>query len=174
MKFNKKIKKLENMTDEIEEQISNFLMKVSESKLSSESSREIQGLVSIITDLERIADIFLRMSNDLVRKHHSDINFNKEQNDSLNHLAELVNKAISVMLKNLKEDHTDLNEANEVESKINSTVKKLRKKQFAGIDDSNYDIKAGIVYRDLYNAYEKIGDHIVNVSEALEVDWNEE
>ncbi len=173
LKLNKKIKKLESLTDDIEEQISQFLQRVSESKLSEKSSREVQGLASIITDLERIADIYNRMSNDLVRKKDHDIVFSEDQRSNLNKLAGLVDDAIDIMITNLDNYSADLNAVENAERKINSFVKKLRKEQFSSIEKPGYNIKAGIIYRDLFNSFERIGDHVENVSEVLREDVEE-
>jgi phosphate:Na+ symporter len=169
-KLNKKIRKYEDITDELEEQISQFLLKVSQSKLSEDNSREVQALLSIITDLERVADIILRMSNDLIRKNKKDVVFNSSQRQNLIDLSNLVDEAILLMLENLSSAETNFKVIRDKESQINSFVKDLRKDQFSSIDKPDYDVKAGIVYRDLYNSYEKIADHLENVSEAFNDD----
>ena len=174
LKLNKKIKKLENLTDEVEEQIAAFLVKVAEAKLTASSSNEVKSLLGILTDMERIADILLRMSSDHVRKHNQKVEFSEEQNNGLNELAAIVDEALAIMKENISVLTPDIQKAVEVEDQINAKVKALRKQHFNNIDDSNYDVKAGILYRDLYNSYEKVGDHIINISEALNIDAEED
>lgn len=168
-KLSAKIQKFEDITDDLEEQINNFLVHISENGVSLKGSLEIRGLLSISNDLERIADIILRMSRDIERMHKNKIKLNDKQRNDLNELADLVRDAIKTMLDNLNKEPNEvtLSEAIENEEAINKRVKKLRKNHMKSVEEKGYDVKAGIIYRDLYNGYEKIGDHIINVTEGI-------
>lgn len=168
-KLTTKIQKFEDLTDDLEEQINNFLVRISENGVSLRGSLEIRGLLSISNDLERVADIILRMSKDIDRMHKNKIELSKEQRENLNHLAAKVDTAIDIMLSNLDKDagSVTINEAREKEDDINKEVKKLRKGHMKSVENKGYDVKAGIIYRDLYNGYEKIGDHVINVTEGI-------
>ena len=166
-KLNKKIKKAEDITDELEEQISDFLVKVLEAKLSPKVSKMVKGYLSIITDLERIADIILRMSMDLKRKDDKEVVLSDAQIKNLKKLSKQIDKAMDIMLSNFNSDSPDMEAAMQAEKSIDKLFKKLRKEHFNTIDTPDYDTRSGIIYRDLYHSYEKIGDHVINVSEAL-------
>ncbi len=167
-KIHKKIKKGEDLTDELETQIAEFLAKVSMEKLSEISSRKIKSYLSIISDLERMADMIFRLSTDLKRKEQLKIAMNDVQSENILKLFEKLNKAFQVMKNNLFiEEITQIDEAIKLESEIDKTVKKYRKELFSNIDQTEYDVKAGIVYRDLYNGIERLGDYIINVNEAV-------
>jgi len=177
-KLTTKIQKFEDLTDDLEEQINNFLVRISENGVSLRGSLEIRGLLSISNDLERVADIILRMSKDIDRMHKNKIVLNQDQRDNLNALAAKVDSAIDVMLENLDKDASAVTmaDAREKEDEINHEVKKLRKGHMKSVEKKGYDVKAGIIYRDLYNGYEKIGDHVINVTEGIigEVNKDEE
>ncbi|MDP4679398.1 MAG: Na/Pi cotransporter family protein, partial [Cyclobacteriaceae bacterium] len=64
-RLQEKIQRYEDRTDELELEIDDYLVKVAEGRLSTRSSQEIKGILSITNDLERVADIILRLSNDL-------------------------------------------------------------------------------------------------------------
>ncbi|MDH5396639.1 MAG: Na/Pi cotransporter family protein [Cyclobacteriaceae bacterium] len=167
-KLRKKIQKLEDFTDDMEEQIAKFLVKISESRLSEATSVEIQGMHTIINDLERIADITLRMSNDSKRINESNLQFTPQQLEGLDKMRGLTDKAISVMIESLYEiKKANIEKAYELEHAINATFKALKAVHMESIENIEYDVRAGIIFRDLYSAYEKIGDHIINVTDAL-------
>lgn len=175
-KLTAKIQKFEDISDNVEEQINDFLVKISENGVSLKGSLEIRGLLSIANDLERIADIIYRMSRDLDRMHKNKVVLNKEQRDNLNKLSEMVSDACGIMLTNLEGNHATvtIDTALSQEKAINKYVRKLRDEHMSSVEKSGYDVKAGIIYRDLYNGYERVADHIINVTEGIVGDNKEE
>ncbi len=168
-KLMNKIQKMEELTDEMEEQINGFMIRVSAASLSEKSSIELRGMLSISHDLERIADIIFRMSKDIERKHKKEMKFEDGQINNLNSLAKLIDESIQIMLTNLEKPahEVSITEALHKEDQINKYRSKLRKEDLKMVENKGYDIKAGIIYRDLFNGYEKIGDHAINVTEAI-------
>ncbi len=168
-KLMNKIQKVEILTDELDEQINSFMIKVASSSLSEKSSIEMRGMLSISNDLERVADIIFRMSRDIERKHKNGIQFSQDQNDQLNKLSKLVEEALNIMISNLDKPvkEVQLVTALEKEQEINKFRGKLRKADLKAVENKNYDVKAGIVFREIYSGYEKIGDHLINVTEAI-------
>jgi phosphate:Na+ symporter len=164
-----KIQKMEILTDELDEQINSFMIKVASSNLSEKSSVEMRGMLSISNDLERVADIIFRMARDIERKHRNKIQFSDDQNEQLNKLSKMVDEAINIMISNLDKPikEVQLASALEKEQEINKFRSKLRKGDLKAVENKNYDVKAGIAFRDIYNGYEKIGDHVINVTEAI-------
>ncbi|UII22797.1 Na/Pi cotransporter family protein [Fulvivirga ligni] len=168
-KMMRKIKKYEEITDRVEVEIANYLSKLSTSNLGNDASLRLRGMLAIINDLERIGDLFYQMSLAIDRKSDSDSWFNETQIDSLIALLELLDEAFDVMIENLNKDYTQvtLNTAIEKEVAINKKRDKIRKKHLKNIEKRDYDVMSGIVYGDLYNLIERVGDHIINVSEAV-------
>jgi len=60
-----------------------------------------------------------------------------------------------------------LDEAVMVEEQINQLRDQLRKAHLRSIESGDYNVRSGLVYTDLFNSCEKVGDHLINVSEAL-------
>ena len=73
------------------------------------------------------------------------------------------------MLKNLESDYgTELMESSvEKEKEINELRNELRIAHLKDMQNKNYSFKGGMVYNDIFSSCEKIGDHIINVSEAV-------
>lgn len=169
-KIHAKMRELEEQTDHLEEQISKYLMSVSSSgTLSSSSTIRITSLLSIINELERIGDIFFQMSKDIDKKTKDELQFSKDQIASLSHMMTLIDKALGIMLKNLSADphSVSLTDAMHIEGEINKYRNKLRKQQAKDVDKGRYNPKIDGLFKDLYHLCEKLGDHIINVSEAI-------
>ena len=81
--FNKlfsRIEKYENITDSMEVEIANYLHRVSEGRLSSESKSQIQCMMRQISELESIGDACYNLGRTLNRLHmHTKERFTEEQ-----------------------------------------------------------------------------------------------
>jgi phosphate:Na+ symporter len=164
-----KIKKYEEITDRIEDEVTKYLMSVSEGSLSNESTRKVAHLLSIANDLERIADIIYQISRDLEKFYEGDIIFNSEQKEGILKMIDAIDEAFEVMNENLNSDYNavSIELASEKEQAINTLKKKLLKKYIKRIENNMYNINSDSVYKDIFHACEKVGDHIINVSEAI-------
>lgn len=167
--IHKRIAKYEEITDKMEVEIADYLLKLSERELTETSSLRIRSMLSIVSELERIGDVFFQISKSFERKRKEKSWFTPEQRNSLNEMIDLLDKAFAVMVKNLGEDYEkiDITEASELEKEINQLRKSIRKSHMESIESGIYNIRSGMIYADIYNSSEKLGDHIINISEAV-------
>ncbi|MEP1890845.1 MAG: PhoU domain-containing protein, partial [Cyclobacteriaceae bacterium] len=168
-KLHKKMRKYEEVTDQLEEEISKYLSKVADGSLSSSTSTRVVSILSIINDLERIGDVFFQMSKDMEARRKQDATFSKKQRNNLDKMMGLVEKSIEIMNHNLSQSYQSvkIDQALEVEHEIDATRNKFRKELLELMEDKKYDIKMGALYKDLFQSFEKIGDHVINVTEAI-------
>lgn len=164
-----RIKKYEEITDRIEVEIANYLAKTSRGEMSTETSVRIRGMLSIIGDLERIGDIYYQMSKSFERKNEGKIWFTPEQRENLTQMSDLVDQAFETMCDNLNADYNtvSIDKALELERAINKKRNQIRKAHFKDIEEGKYGVLNANVYSNLFHSYEKIGDHIINVTEGL-------
>jgi phosphate:Na+ symporter len=171
-----KIQKYEDRTDEMELEINNYLIKVLEGRLSTSTSFEIKGMLSITNDLERVADIILRMSKDVNRKIKNSLVFSPSNLQDFTTMFDAVDASFDAMIQNLGEHYSDVNitEARTKENEIDRLLKQMNKEHLKSIDGKEYDVKIGIVFRDILFGCEKVGDHIINVTEGVIGDFQKE
>ncbi|MFN8352379.1 MAG: Na/Pi cotransporter family protein [Flavobacteriales bacterium] len=164
-----RIAKYEDITDRIEVEVSRFLTKTGSEAADERMSERIRAMISIIGDLERVGDIFFQMSKGLERKSDERLWFSPEQRQNLLEMLKLTDQAFQVMLRNLRaeDDAIALDEAIEVEQRINQQRDQLRRAHLKSVETGEGNVKSGLVYNDLFSSCEKVGDHLINVSEAL-------
>jgi len=167
-KFLKKIKKREQITDNIELEVAEYLTKISSSNLTETSTRKIRLMHSMINDLERIGDIYFQMSKTFELMENEEIKLPQEAVDEVANMLDLVREAIKIMRNNMEDfgDEIDLNPAIEIEQEINRKRDMMKDAHYKRLEDGVYNSKAGVTYLDYLTRLEKIGDHIF-VNEAL-------
>lgn len=165
----KKVRKYEEITDRIEMEVADYLSRISRDELSMDSSLRVRGMMSIVNDLERIGDILYQMSQHLERKAREKLWFTQEQREGLGAMFDLLEGAFSIMLENIERDpeEVELDKALAQEKEIDAKKEELRKAHLRNIEgEEDYNIKSGLIYHDLLTSCEKVGDHIINVSEG--------
>ena len=171
-KFNnilKKIVKYEEISDRMEVEIADYLAKVSEGELGEKTILQVRSMIGIIADLERIADICFQMSKVIERKREGKIWFTPEQRENIRQMYRVVDHALEHMELNLKAGGSmeGLKKAQQLENEINEYRNTLRAEYHADLSKGIYTIQSGIIYHDIFSSLERIGDHVINVSEAL-------
>jgi phosphate:Na+ symporter len=166
--FNK-VQKYEEITDRVEVEVANYLDQVSTQEITPEVSTQIRSMLSITNDLERIGDIYYQISKTIERKDDQKIYFLPEQRDNLNKMLDSLEKAFGVMNKNLNAEfgHINIDPAVKIEREINQLRNQLKRSYLENAEKGEYKFQSGILYNDIFSSCEKIGDHIINVSEAV-------
>jgi phosphate:Na+ symporter len=162
------LKRREEKVDKLEAEIMNYLTKISENKLSMEGSRLVHAMLTIVNNLESIADVCFKMSRVIDNKNKQKAWFTQDQRDRLFEMFELVEQGLTQMLENIRKfDKEKLILAEEIEFQINEKRRGFIDKHLSDLKDSKYHINSGNFYQQLIVYSEKIGDHAINVSEAL-------
>ncbi len=163
-----RITKYEDITDRMEQEITKFLTRVGSGDVSQHASERISTMLRIIDNLESIGDAIFQIAMTRKSKREDAVHFDSSLNANLAHMSELVQKALDVMDANLKDyDNIDLDAAYAAEHDINAYRDLLRAQHLDALKLGIYDYAIGNAYSALYALYEKLGDYIINVSEAI-------
>ncbi len=167
----------ESDADQYEEEISNYIVKVSSSDLSQDSSLDIRRILNASTSLERAADELNMVARHIDRMHtQKELSLTEAQRSKLEELFKLVKWALDTAGNNLRSsyDETTIGKARAVEDQINATIRKMREQNLKDLENRTYDIRSGIVYRDIFNSLETVGDYLLEISENITGEYAEE
>ena len=166
-KLNDKLIKYEEITDRIEYEIATYLNEVSKNEISQEATEQIKAMYKIIGEMESLGDSGEAIGRILKRKEVHGKVFDKTILDRLNKMMDLVLKAYDVMIDNLRNpERKDLTSAENCEYNINECRNHLREEHIVNIESDSYNYLTGVYYMDVLAELEKIGDFLINISQA--------
>ena len=167
----KRIEKYEEITDRMEMEISQFLTHISEGDMSHEGSQRISAMLCVVDNLESMGDTIYQIAATRKNKREAAVHFDQHLNDNLEQMTRLVQHALDIMNDNLNGDYNriDLTDATAAETEINQFRDQLREEHLNALKKGKYDFAIGNAYSSLYALYEKLGDFVINVSEALTI-----
>ena len=87
------------------------------------------------------------------------------------HLIFLLLMLLEFYYQNLKKNYselTDISNAQQAEDAINQCRNTLREEHIANIENDSYNYQTGVYYMDVISELERIGDFIINISQAEE------
>ena len=151
-KLFERIKKYEDESDKMENEIGKYLGQVSDAHLSDDTKEKIRGMNREIGELKR----------------DKKVHFDDDQWGGVVQMQELVKGAMArmnEMLEGRKEEFT-IEQSAEFERRINAKRNDLKQQSLADVDNRVYSYDNGTVYMDLVNELEKVGDYVLNVAEA--------
>lgn len=164
-----KIAQLEDTTDQLEIEISDYLVRVTEDgNLEQELTERIRFLQSMIHDLERIADIYFQISKLSERMQETKTQWPQEAVEDLVRMMNAVQESIVNMQDNVARDAAEVNLDNALtlENAIDELRDEFRNKHFDRLEKAAYTPRAGVNFMDVLTRLERIGDHILNVNES--------
>lgn len=168
-KLFEKIKKQEDLSDNVEVEIANYLTKVNQGKLSDEGRRRNKAMLKIVGEIESVGDANFSIARLINRVRTQNLSMPATVKEKLLLMFDLVDKALTVMDKNLSSDDykCDLESAQTCESDINSFRNQEKAQNFENVKNEEYPYELGVYYTDVLQECEELGDYVINVSEAL-------
>lgn len=171
--FNKlfsRIEKYENISDNMELEIANYLNQVSEGRLSSESKLQIRSMLREVTEIESIGDSCYNLARTISRRRQTNQDFVEKQYDHIHTMMKLVDSSLQQMLKILEKSELhntiEVNKSFNLENEINNYRNQVKNQNIIDVNNKEYDYQMGVYYMDIIAECEKLGDYVVNVVEA--------
>lgn len=165
-----KLKKYEDITDKFEEEITEYITNLSDKEMTHKTSVRLRSFFNICNDMERIGDIFYQLSKAVESKMQRNIYFEPEQRNQLNELIEIVQRGFDEMNHNLNlssYDEASLVKCYALEDEINVQRNTMRSYNQKNLEKDDYNVSSAMVFTNLFSSLERVGDHLVNISESV-------
>lgn len=170
--YREKLVKYEEISDRIEYEIATFLNSVSTADISEITSMQIKSMYKIIGELESLGDSGEAISRMLSRRNNHNKSFTPETIAHIEQMIDAIHHAYEVMINNLSQAHAgtllDISNAWQAEEQINQLRNQLREAEIEDIEQNKTNYQTSVYYLDIVSELEKMGDFMINISQALE------
>ncbi|GAE33441.1 sodium-dependent phosphate transporter [Halalkalibacter akibai JCM 9157] len=158
----------EEAINNLDRKITDYLIQISSRSLSAHDSKLHSMLLDTVRDIERIGD---HIENIVELKDYQKANkvvISEKAIEDLKEMSELTLSTLKEAIQALEQIDGDLaRSVLEKEEKIDKMERKLRKQHIQRVNEGKCSGSAGIVFVDIVSNLERIGDHSVNIAEAV-------
>ena len=165
-----RIKKYEDISDNMEIEIGKYLEHVSDAHLSDDTKGKIRHMMREISELESIGDACYNLARILLRKSESESvdEFTPEQNAAIEKMMRLTDNAMKQMLETIcgRREEVSIAPTRAIEQEINDLRDELKLQNTTDVNSRKYGFAIGTMFIDVISECEKLGDYVVNVVEA--------
>jgi phosphate:Na+ symporter len=163
------VRQIEDFIDGFQLQITSYLSALSRRQLSDVVSIELPVLLHTVNDLERVGDHAVNIVEIAERKIEQKLSFS---NSALTE-AEQLRKEIDQMFDNVIAalENNDIEAAKSAaltnENNLNKMQIDFRRSHVQRMSEGICTPQAGLIFIDLVDNIEKIGDHLTNIAQAI-------
>jgi phosphate:Na+ symporter len=163
-----RIEKYENIIDRMEEEITEFLISVSEKEVSSGAKENIRRMRILTIEIEKIGDTCYKTAQLIYGLQKEGVLFSEKQMDKLLQMFILVNEAFDIMFDSIQtENKENIEKAIEIEERINAYRDMIRDGLYEKFEKSGKKFKQGFFANKICTSCEKVGDNILNINETV-------
>jgi len=166
--YARKINEKELLVDNLEHELTAFLVKVIRNTTSREISQEISETLNAVSNLERIGDHCEILVKQIERLHEKKLAFSDQALSEMNSIAAKVKELLILINENITKRKTNiLSRAGALEGEINKLRSDLRRSHIDRLNRGECEVDQGLVFIDMLSSFEKIGDHAFNIAQSI-------
>ena len=162
------VEQQEEIVDNLQLVVTEYVADLSQRQLGVTESEKIPMLIHSVNDVERIGDHAENLVELAQRKMERKLPFTEEALESLQQLNFQLDEMIERATQALQADDHELAQAvMEQEAWLNEMTDKFQQDHMERLEQGRCEVRSGIVFLDIINNFEKIGDHLTNIAEAV-------
>ena len=161
-------RQIEDYLDEFQYEITSYLSVLSRRQLSYEVSVELPVLLHTVNDLERIGDHAVNIVEIAERKIEQKLSFSDSAVGEADRLRKEAEQMLDNVIAALENNDVEASRAALVnEGNLNKMQMDFRHSHVQRMSDGVCSAEAGLIFIDLVDNVEKIGDHLTNIAQAV-------
>ncbi|WP_296563935.1 Na/Pi symporter [Ruminococcus sp.] len=163
-----KVEEKEQLLDEMEDQLSTFLLELSAVSLTDEDSRTVTELLHTISDFERISDHAINMIEIAQEMERNSRNFSDSAKADFSTLFAALTEISGITVKAFTDNDTDIAvNVEPLEEVIDDLTQTIRDKHIARLRKGECSPELGVYLSDLLINCERVSDHCSNIAVSI-------
>jgi phosphate:Na+ symporter len=161
------VRKTEDFIDDFQLEITTYLSELSRKQLSDQVSNELPVLLHAVNDLERVGDHAVNIVEIAERKIEQKIAFSGPAHMEIANMRKEADQMFDSIITALEEGDKDAAmSALTNEKNLNTMQVDFRRSHVDRMSQGQCTANAGLIFIDLVDNIEKIGDHLTNIAQA--------
>lgn len=164
-KVAQKVREYENKSDEYEDILGSYLVKLSACDLDEQDGHEITKLLHVIGDFERISDHAVNLVASAEEIEDNKILFSENEQKDLKVLISAVNEIVGIVYECFSKNSVPIAEQVEpLEQVVDYLTEQIKMQSVLRLQKSEYTIQQGFIVSDILNNLERVSDHCSNIA----------
>ena len=160
--------RLEQLVDQFEDVIGTYLVKLAGKDLSREDSHLLSVLLHCISDIERISDHAINITEAVDKIQKQGLEFTSQGKQELDSLGIAIRDIMTMTLNALSTGNTTAAaDVEPLEEVIDNLVMEMKQRHITRLRSGNCSMEAGLLLEDILTNYERVSDHCSNIAAAL-------
>ena len=160
--------RLEQLVDQFEDVIGTYLVKLAGKDLSREDSHLLSVLLHCISDIERISDHAINITEAVDKMQKQGLEFTSQGKQELDSLGIAIRDIMTMTLNVLSTGNTTAAaDVEPLEEVIDNLVMEMKQRHITRLRSGNCSMEAGLLLEDILTNYERVSDHCSNIAAAL-------
>ncbi|KAB3530232.1 Na/Pi cotransporter family protein [Alkaliphilus serpentinus] len=160
--------KKEKIVNELERELAQYLVKLSNTNISNKNRETVDGLFNTINDIERVGDHAENIAELAQYKLDNQLNFSEVAIGELKEMSDLVIRAFKDSLTAMKTlDGSLAMKVIEIEGKVDTMEKSLRANHIGRLNNQQCVPSSGVIFLDIISNLERISDHSSNIAMSV-------
>lgn len=167
-KLMEKVFEEEKIINQLNRDITHYLVKLSNSNLSEKDELRTTNLYHTVSDIERIGDHSENLVELAQYRLEHNLSFSNIALDELKGMVEKINSMISDVITSLETDNIALARTiNEKEEEIDEMEENYRDEHIHRLNKRLCQPSSGVIFLDILSNLERIADHAANISKTV-------
>ena len=163
-----KWRKREDALDNLQREITQFLVRVMQAAIMPEESKEVAALMRMANNLERTGDAIENIAYLVEKMVEENLYFSDAALSDYDEISDEVRRLLSVVVVAIRRDDKDIMPlAEELENNVDRMREEMKTSHLMRLQNGICSVDPGLILVDMLASFEKIGDFCYNIAQAV-------